>query len=232
MTERESVLVLYGSQTGNSEQAAKDLCSAASRTLPSVEFEPLQLDDFLELRHSQYTRLIVIIVSSYGVGGAPLGAYRFRDLCDYWKATPPGKVLDGLSFCMCGLGDSKYTTFFENPTTIHSVLVSVGAKFYGELGKADMSGTGENEQPKVIERWIQKTVPVLKTALAQPKPSNERLEEMQQATVAVSKKINPDYRPQGGDATNNGPMIFAVAVALIAAYLYYHFLEQKSRHHY
>ena len=100
-TRTEKVLVLYGSQTGNSEQAAKDLCEQMSSKLTPliqkrtgggstirVEATHMQLDDFLELERAAWTRLIVICVSSYGVGQAPLGGYRFRELCDAWAADP------------------------------------------------------------------------------------------------------------------------------------------------
>lgn len=134
----EKVYFLYGSQTGNSEQAALDLVQQVPTKLSpsriqsltksnvSVTVEPvhMQLDDFLEMDHCQWTRLIVIVVSSYGVGQAPLGSWRFRELCDTWleqqegqnddTTKTKGKVLKGMKYAMCGLGDSKYTTFFRS----------------------------------------------------------------------------------------------------------------------
>jgi sulfite reductase alpha subunit-like flavoprotein len=112
----EEVYVLYGSQTGNSEQAAKEFCeSLKKRNKITTQVQPkhMQLDDFLELEYAKWTRLVVIFVSSYGVGQAPLGSYRFRELCEAW-IEEPSPVLEGLSYALCGLGDSKYTTFFKS----------------------------------------------------------------------------------------------------------------------
>lgn len=130
MVERiEKVYVLYGSQTGNSEQAAQDFCSAIVDRLSSGRIQDftqtpdhisivpvhMQLDDFLELERAKWTRLVVIFVSSYGVGQAPLGAWRFRELCDAWIDDKASHFpLKGLRFALCGLGDSKYTTFFRS----------------------------------------------------------------------------------------------------------------------
>lgn len=65
---------------GNSEAAAKEFCGTIrekynsdffeQHNLPVIEVETtcMQLDDFLEMKHADYTKCIVIFVSSYGVG--------------------------------------------------------------------------------------------------------------------------------------------------------------------
>lgn len=135
----------------------------------------MHLDDFLELEFGAWTRLIIIVCSSYGVGQAPLGARKFRDFCDeILKRRGHGHGVGGganddntkvkgiipslhgvVNFALLGLGDSHYSTYFKNPTTIHDALLVMGAKRVGEIGKADASGTGHMEQSKVIERWIE-----------------------------------------------------------------------------
>ena len=73
----EPLFVLYGSQTGNSEQAAEDFCTQIKEKFtPSyfkeLDLEPvkvettcIQLDDFLEYRHAAFTKTMIIFVSSY-----------------------------------------------------------------------------------------------------------------------------------------------------------------------
>ena len=90
----ESIFVLYGSQTGNSEQAAEDFCQVMKEkytpsyfrnlNLRPITVQPtcLQLDDFLDYQHAAYTKNIVIFVSSYGVGQAPIGSYKFRSFAE------------------------------------------------------------------------------------------------------------------------------------------------------
>jgi sulfite reductase alpha subunit-like flavoprotein len=234
-TRKEEVYVLYGSQTGNSEQAAKDLCGQVETRLgpeviqkltdtkDSITVVPthMQLDDFLEIDRAKWTRLIVVIVSSYGVGSAPLGAYRFRELCDAWlnlygdKNDNP-KILNGCHFAMCGLGDSKFPTFFENPTKINESLMLVGAKRVGPLGKADASGTGKEVQANVIDRWMDGIWPELATVVAMKPLPEEQLEEMQNRTVALMKRINPDFMPEKSSNTAFIITIISFLIGIIA----------------
>ena len=200
-SEEEEVLVLYGSQTGNSEAAAEQLSSLLPSKLSTADNRTLtsrcmHLDDFLEVEHAQWTRLVIIICSSYGVGQAPIGARKFREVCDVIlerfgyddvtttnddtnnnnnKKGDDDKMLTGVTYALLGLGDSHYTTFFRNPTTIENALSTVGATRVGELGKADASGTGNMEQSKVIERWIDSIWKDLQTIIDKPMTEEEEL---------------------------------------------------------
>jgi sulfite reductase alpha subunit-like flavoprotein len=80
MSRTEELYVLYGSQTGNAEGAAKEFCETIQakytpdffkqQNLPPIEVKTtcIQLDDFLEMNHADYTKCLVIFVSSYGMG--------------------------------------------------------------------------------------------------------------------------------------------------------------------
>ena len=138
----EPIFVLYGSQTGNSEQAAEDFCQVMKekytpsyfRTLNllpiTVQPTCLQLDDFLDYQHAAYTKNIVIFVSSYGVGQAPIGSYKFRSFAEELLSLVDNEItttknnstgggggggdnnnnnkyatlLKGLRYAICGLG--------------------------------------------------------------------------------------------------------------------------------
>jgi sulfite reductase alpha subunit-like flavoprotein len=280
------IYVLYGSQTGNSEQAAQEFChqcatelrperrQAHARTAitlihsnsnttattsngvstetfeemlqaPQEEMEAvvMQLDDFLELEHAPWTRLIVIFVSSYGIGSAPLGSYRFRELCDAWvgsntigiesknevdhkdtvvSSSQHGPLLDGVYFALCGLGDSKFTTYFNNPTAIDVGLRSVGAQRVGELGRADASGVVP--QQEVIARWMENIWPHLAYVLVtQPPLTNDQWQSMQASTVKLCADINPDFKRKGvaktdRDGLPNWLILLAVAIGLVALF--------------
>ncbi|KAL9182709.1 hypothetical protein ACHAXT_013361 [Thalassiosira profunda] len=219
----EEVLVLYGSQTGNSEAAAETLESA----LPFKLLDPapctarcMQLDDFLELEKAKWPRLVVIVCSSYGVGQAPLGARKFREVCDaLLDSAKEGKVdkfLAGVHFALLGLGDSHYTTFFRNPTVIHEALTAAGATRVGPLGKADASGTGDDEQGKVVERWIAGIWDELATVYAATPPGEEALEKAREGTWEVCLEVFPEWQTR-----SSVPMalaIVAVIVSLLVAY--------------
>ena len=182
--ETEEILVLYGSQTGNSEQAAIEISNQIPEKLSSgsktkYTSRRMQLDDFLEIEKAEWTRNVIIVTSSYGVGAAPLGCYKFRAFCDniLEKEKQCSDLLDGIHFAMLGLGDSRYTTFFNNPTTIHKALLSAGAVQVGSLGKADAKGKGEDSQEKVIRRWIDGIWDPWKKVLNEQPKLTESIEE-------------------------------------------------------
>jgi len=229
-TRNEKVYVLYGSQTGNSEEAAvtftqeiKDKLSPMqlqkmTGTIDTIKIQPvhMQLDDFLEIEKAAWTRIIIIFVSSYGVGQAPLGCYRFRDLCEVWlkqnkenagnnNNTDPALMLllQGVQFCLCGLGDSRYTTFFQNPKTIHEALLHVGANRIGPVGKADANTTTtttttttNESQADVIEQWKASIwQPLAEVVVSEPLVNSEQLKKMQLETIRLCIQINPDFEP-------------------------------------
>ncbi len=236
------MLVMYGSQTGNSEQAAKEL-SAQMRTKLTpliakhqkdnniritVTPKLMQLDDFLEMEQAKWTRLVVIVVSSYGIGQAPLGARRFRELIDYFieaytaneaiakdnttdppnmdsssssdivndpstTTTPPPLLLNGITFALCGLGDSKYPTFFQNPTAVWRGMQLAGAVHVGPLGKADASSGRDLE---IISEWRDDIWQYLAPVIATEPPHDQMklLQQMQQDTLEICYRLNPDMK--------------------------------------
>ena len=233
----EEILVLFASPMG--KQAAQDISqqiprqlspeglqkwtgasSSSSKKIPcDVTARHMQLDDFLELEEAPWTRIVVIVVSSYGSGQAPLGGKRFRDFCDYLleqkeqqkkKKKKKTKMLEGLSFCLLGLGDSRFSAEFENPTTTHDALVGAGAKLIGTFGKAD-AATG-NQQLGVIAHWIDGLWPSLAAAITMTddddnatatsldrqqrrrRRQEERLKQMQQETMKICYRIDPAFK--------------------------------------
>jgi sulfite reductase alpha subunit-like flavoprotein len=191
----------------------------------------MQLDDFLELKHAAFTKCLVIFVSSYGVGQAPLGAYRFRELCDYWAQNDDhGAPLQGLQYALCGLGDSTYPTKFVNPTRIDRGLTAAGARRIGQLAMADAHGSGQHAQDVTISNWIQDVWLPLAQQLTKTEPLVDTL-KMQQATIPLLIQLDPDYQPpkefrtRGDAPVQCSPMVLAgLAVAGIgAAVLALHF---------
>lgn len=253
----ENILVLYGSQTGNSESAAEQIHASIPTKLPTSTTKNgkrctarlMQLDDFLELEYGAWTRLIIIVCSSYGVGQAPLGARKFREFCDEilirhhhhhhgdgdgdgeggndTKAIP---TLQGVNFALLGLGDSHYTTYFTNPTTIHDALLAMGAKRVGEIGKADASGTGHMEQSKVIERWIENIWSEFDNVVtSKPQVNSTDLDQLRKETWDFCLEIFPDWKqhsPAGAGAKEKKENYYYLAInimvgiflALIAKY--------------
>ncbi|KAL7538179.1 hypothetical protein ACHAXR_008345 [Thalassiosira sp. AJA248-18] len=254
-TSGEEILVLYGSQTGNSEGAAEEITALipTKLTTSSSSSSPctarcMHLDDFLELENAKWTRLVVIVCSSYGVGQAPIGARKFRDVCDAIldqrnndnggsggenndnnDKSSKGMFLEGVTFALLGLGDSHYSTFFKNPTAIHEALTAVGATRVGELGKADASGTDIMEQSKVIDRWIQSIWDDLAKVVATAPPEQVVLDRACEGTWGLCLESFPEWKKK--------PTKFYVALVtllcvplggIIFSILVHYFLDRKS----
>jgi len=241
----EEILVLYGSQTGNSESAAEQIQNLVPFRLlhpAPCRARCMQLDDFLEFENAKWTRLVIIVCSSYGVGQAPLGARKFRECCDAileeeqkqqhsnennsdknTDKEKEKKFLKGVSFALLGLGDSHYTTFFQNPTAIHDAMTAVGATRVGELGKADASGTGEMDQSKVIERWIEGIWDDLAKIIATERsPNQQDMEGASEATMALCFKLFPEWKAASGSASAYyyGVVALGGVMLSMAAYLF------------
>ena len=104
------------------------------------------------------------------------------------------QFLEGVSFALLGLGDSHYSTYFQNPTTIHEALTAVGATRIGALGKADASGTGDMEQCNVIERWMDAIWDDLAKVIAVEHPQREVLEKACEETWGLCLELFPEWR--------------------------------------
>ncbi len=221
----------------------------------------MHLDDFLEVEKARWTRLVIIVTSSYGVGQAPIGARKFRDVCDEIlnrydvdgasnddkakgrdsanggdcidkKKNNNPRFLEGVQFALLGLGDSHYTTFFKNPTTIHKAMTLAGATLVGDIGKADASGTGNMEQSKVIDRWIENIWGDLAKAVTSTATSDntmitksDSLEKARIETWELCLELFPEWRQKSG-MTNYTSMMVALyipIIGIVVAILLHHF---------
>ena len=186
-------LVLFGSQTGNSEQTADNIAAhinANSSKFSHCTSRSMQLDDFLEAEQCYWPELVVIVVSSYGVGQAPIGAYKFRELVDEKASiTKNQKILSPVRYFMLGLGDSKYTTFFKNPTQINEGMLNFGARRIGELGKADAS----DNQALAIKLWCENVCyPGLEKECKKIGGKNDELKLAQKAVWSMCRSLWPE----------------------------------------
>jgi sulfite reductase (NADPH) flavoprotein alpha-component len=118
--ERPLVTVLYGSQSGNSEQIARDLSESLSRRGISTT-----LLDMLECRknHLQETQHLLVVVSTHGEGDPPDSAVPLYELLHGRKAPR----LEHLKYAVLALGDSSYEKFCETGRRFDVQLEALGA---------------------------------------------------------------------------------------------------------
>ncbi|KAI1153213.1 riboflavin synthase domain-like protein [Nemania diffusa] len=126
------MLILYGSETGNSEESASDVERMARR----LHFQTL-LEEMNDVQLSDLRRypLVVFVVSTTGQGDLPKNARIF------WKSLLrkrlPPNCLRQVNFTTFGLGDSSYYQFNWAARKLHKRLEQLGAVEFLPRGEAD-----------------------------------------------------------------------------------------------
>jgi sulfite reductase alpha subunit-like flavoprotein len=191
---------MLASQMGTSRRAAEAFCDEAATRLTASAIQDMTgtdlditatptlmtLDAFLEEKEAAWTRIIVIFVSSCGMGDPPKGGWRFRDFCDALPMSAKAKnMLTGLKFAICGLGNASFRTYMQNPTAIEEGLRAAGATRIGEFCQGDAEKKGDESQKNTIIRWQEGMWKILAEALVEEPLTEERLAEMQKATQSL-----------------------------------------------
>lgn len=127
----ESLLILFGSQTGTAESVAKKFAKDAE----SHGFAPkiLALNDF-EKGDFAAANKAVIISSTWGDGDPPDNAVNFWN----WISADSAPCLENLQFAVLGLGDKNYENFCGASKKFDSRLETLGAKRLVPRGECDV----------------------------------------------------------------------------------------------
>lgn len=130
--ETRTALILYGSETGNAQDVAEEICRLTSR----LHFHSVVIDlDSIQLRDLLRYTIVVFVVSTTGQGEFPQNARAF------WKTLLSGalkaKVLRKLVFASFGLGDSSYPRYNVAHRMLHARLLQLGAKAVCDRGEGN-----------------------------------------------------------------------------------------------
>ncbi|RKF61463.1 NADPH-dependent diflavin oxidoreductase 1 [Erysiphe neolycopersici] len=127
-----SALVLYGSETGNSEDVAYQLSNILERlhfTTRVSEMNFIHINDLLKFS------IVLLTVSTTGQGEFPKNAQIF------WKSLLRKSLskdyLNHVLFTTFGLGDSSYAQFNYSARKLHKRLLQLGAIEIFPAGEAD-----------------------------------------------------------------------------------------------
>jgi len=134
-------VVVYGSQSGNSEKVAKLLAERLSG-----HRIPCTILDMMDCRksHLQAARTLAIVVSTHGDGDPPDRALPFFELLQSRKAPR----LEHVSYSVLALGDSSYEKFCEAGRQFDARLEALGARRLHAREECDV----DFEMP--ARRWI------------------------------------------------------------------------------
>ncbi|MGX2041415.1 assimilatory sulfite reductase (NADPH) flavoprotein subunit [Methylocaldum sp. MU1018] len=118
--EHPGVVVLFGSQTGNSEKLAKALHARLRQSGIAARLEDMGSYKSAQLRRD---RCLLVIVSTHGEGEPPDNARPFYEFLHGKKAPK----LDGLQFSVLALGDTSYEYFCKTGRDFDRRLEELGA---------------------------------------------------------------------------------------------------------
>jgi sulfite reductase alpha subunit-like flavoprotein len=152
-----SVVVLYGSQTGQSESIAEIIEEKLSDG--GIDCGRYELNEIGRKFKLENERVAVIVCSSTGDGDPPENAAKFYRRIQ--RTSESGTPLSHFRFALLGLGDSNYTSFLQCPKRIEAQLLALGATPFYESGFADDQVGTE----LVAEPWMDGLLPAVKKAL-------------------------------------------------------------------
>ncbi|KAH8681561.1 hypothetical protein BX600DRAFT_505233 [Xylariales sp. PMI_506] len=126
------ILILYGSETGNSQDSAKDLEDMTERL--HYKADVYEMDE-VGLKALTLYPLVIFVISTTGQGQLPQNAQRLWK--NLRKSSLKSTSLSGVKFTTFGLGDSSYTKFNWAARKLHKRLEQLGAAEFFPRGEAD-----------------------------------------------------------------------------------------------
>lgn len=134
--------ILFGTESGNAEMAAEDLCQTLNDNGYNAHFlsmEDASIDDCSNCEH------LILITSTYGEGELPETAEPFYQLIKKSNVN-----LSNVRFSAFGLGDSSYENFNNAISKIVELFVGLNAELIGEIGKFDASSNGDVSKSTIL----------------------------------------------------------------------------------
>ncbi|MAU29703.1 MAG: sulfite reductase subunit alpha [Euryarchaeota archaeon] len=174
MAEPRSILILYGSQSGNSEELAEQAgkaCSNHNLIADVKSMEDVQITDL------QSQKRVLVCCSTWGDGEQPDNAE------DLWEAANSGAIssLSGLNFSVLALGDTSYDLFCESGKEWDAWFEKMGASRVHQRVDCDV----DYEQPAA--EWIAAVIP----KMADIEDDVSEIEDNSSESVAPEANIEP-----------------------------------------
>ena len=142
------ITVLYGTETGNSELLAMDICKAGEEKgldCESFGMEVIEGSDFSEIEN------LLIVCSTWGDGDQPDNAI---DLFEHVEGLEKGE-LQNMKFSVLALGDTAFDLFCEAGKEWDQVLEDKGATRIHERVDCDVDYEDDAEE------WIEDVISIL-----------------------------------------------------------------------
>ena len=160
------ILVLYGTQTGNSQDVAKRIGREARRYGLHSTVQSLHSYDVLNLPTES---IVVFVVATTGQGDVPDRMKAFWKFL-FRKSLQSGSLKD-VQFSVFGLGDSAYVKFNVVAKKLHNRLCSLGAQKIVDRGLGDEQH--DEGYDGALDPWLIALWHKLSTQLALDPPSSD-----------------------------------------------------------
>lgn len=139
-------VVLVGTETGSAEDLAEEL--AAMLEGAGVEAEVVDMED-ADPGLLDGGSAVIVCTATHGDGELPDNSVGFFEaLGEEWPD------LEGVMFCVCGLGDSVYPDFCEAGKIWSSFLADLGATEV--VDRFEIDGFPEQEDVESAREWVER----------------------------------------------------------------------------
>lgn len=189
-TQPRSILIMYGSQSGNSEELAEQAGKACGNHGLNAEVKSMEDVKITDLK--LYNRLL-ICCSTWGDGEQPDNAE------DLWEAANSGAIADlkGLNFSVLALGDTSYDLFCESGKEWDSWFEKVGATRVHPRVDCDV----DYEQPAA--EWIASVIPKMAEIEDEIVEIEENSSQPVEVEIEEQSEVNPPKKEKSGWTAKN-----------------------------
>uniref|UniRef100_A0A671NKF7 Methionine synthase reductase n=1 Tax=Sinocyclocheilus anshuiensis TaxID=1608454 RepID=A0A671NKF7_9TELE len=167
-------LILYGSQRGQAQSIAEEICQQAAEHGFTADINCLSNQHKYNL--DSEIQPVVFVVSTTGDGDPPDTAQKF--VRKIKNKSLPHNHFSHLHYALLALGDTNYANFCNGGKTIDSRLQQLGAKHFYATGHAD-DGTGLEV---VVDPWIEGLWDALKKTFSSMATSDQQDTDLSDCT--------------------------------------------------
>jgi len=189
----ERVTVLYGSDTGNAENVAKNFQFEMKRRGLKAKCFSFNEIDIADLQDESK---ILAVVATAGQGDMPKTAVKFWETTEPWLEGAEADFLKDTKFAVFGMGDSSYVKFNEAAKKIDDMFEKLGAQRLQECGMAD------DQHPARYDTVLEDWGPDFFDNIEAPPPPQElgspsHLVELLEPSHELAAQANEAYIPHG-----------------------------------
>ena len=144
-----SLLLIFGTETGNAEELAEDAANMAKGF--DLEATVMDMED-IEPDDISTSKRLIVVCSTWGEGEQPVNA---QDLYDAVEETEEGSM-EGVNFAVLALGDTAFELFCESGKEWDKILEEKGGTRVNDRIDCD------TDYDDYAEEWLEDTLGLMK----------------------------------------------------------------------